>query len=185
LEDEKVVLDWIKQIRKGYIRIIILTLLNKRTHYGYDIMKEVRERTEGTLRFTSGGIYRNLQDLEKSKYVHSEWDGQSGRRRRIYTITESGRIILESALAKEEQLARNMRDLFKEYLTDVLEVSLQPDQTPKTSGLFSMFLETRAGGSEDSIEVLKQKNAEIDIMIEKLLKLQKTTNRKLAILETK
>lgn len=185
LEDEKVALEWIKQVRKGYIRIIILTLLSKKPYHGYDIMKEVKERTEGHLRFTSGPIYRNLQDLEKSKYVQGNWDDQTGRRKKIYIITEAGKAVLESALAKETELAKNMRDLFKEYLTGVLDVSMEPDSTPKTSGLFAMFLETRTGTSEDSVEVLKQKNAEIEVMIEKLQKIQKATNRKLALIESR
>jgi DNA-binding PadR family transcriptional regulator len=185
LEDEKVALEWIKQVRKGYIRIVILTLLSKKPYHGYDIMKEVKERTEGQLRFTSGGIYRILQDLEKSKYVQGSWDDQRGRRKKIYIITEAGKSVLESALAKETELAKNMRDLFKEYLTGVLEVSMDPDHNPKTSGLFAMFLESRTGNSEDSIEVLKQKNAEIEVMIEKLQKLENATNRRLALLESK
>ena len=150
--------DWLKEMRKGYIRIVVLTLLSKKPYHGYEIMKEVKEKTKGTLRFTSGGIYRILQDLEESKYIQGEWDAQKRRKRKIYKITDAGLTILERALTKENQLANSMQNLFREYLTGVLEVRLQPGQTPRTPNLFSMFLEARTVKPEDSVKVLREKN---------------------------
>lgn len=119
--EEETAANWSKEMRKGYIRIVVLTLLSKKPYHGYEIMKEVKEKTKGTLRFTSGGIYRILQNLEKSKYIQGEWDTQKQRKRKIYKITDSGMMILERALTKENQLANSMHDLFREYLTGVLE----------------------------------------------------------------
>jgi hypothetical protein len=93
-------------------------------------------------------------------------------------------MILERALTKESQLANSMHDLFKEYLTGVLNIRVQPNQTPKTPNLFAMFLEARTGKPEDSIEVLREKTAEINGMINKLRKLQRSIRRKVALLES-
>lgn len=184
MEQEAAATNWLKEMRKGYIRIVVLTLLSKKPYHGYEIMKEVKEKTKGTLRFTSGGIYRILQDLEESKYVQGTRDAQNRRRKKIYKITDTGMMILERALTKEGQLANSMHDLFREYLTGVLEVRLQPGQTPRAPSLFSMFLEARTGKPEDSIEVLREKNEEIKQMIRKLMKLQRATRRRILVLES-
>ena len=34
---------WLKETQKGYIRIAVLILLNKKPHHGYEIMKAVEE----------------------------------------------------------------------------------------------------------------------------------------------
>ncbi|MDQ1281358.1 MAG: PadR family transcriptional regulator, partial [Thermoproteota archaeon] len=44
-EEDKASVNWLKETQKGYIRIVILILLSKKPHHGYEIMKEVRERT--------------------------------------------------------------------------------------------------------------------------------------------
>jgi len=181
--EEDVAANWLKETKKGYIRLVVLTLLSKKPYHGYEIMKEVKEKTKGVLRFTSGGVYRILQDLEKSKYTHGEWDAQKRRKRKIYEITGKGVSILERALTKESQLANSMHELFKEYLTGVLDVRLPLSQTPRTPSLFSMFLEARTGRSEDSIKVLKEKDAEIQRMIRTLQKLQRAIGRRVALLE--
>jgi DNA-binding PadR family transcriptional regulator len=182
---EETAANWVKEMRKGYIRLVVLALLSKEPYHGYEIMKEVKEKTKGALRFTSGGVYRILQDLEESKYIQGEWDLQKRRKRKIYKITDTGMMILERALTKENQLANSMHDLFREYLTGVLDVRVQSDQTPKTPNLFAMFLEARTGKPEDSLEVLKGKKTEIHGMIKKLRKLQRATRRKIALLESK
>ena len=53
--------NWLKEMRKGYIRLIVLTLLSKKPYHGYEIMKEVKEKTGGAIKLTSGGVYRILQ----------------------------------------------------------------------------------------------------------------------------
>jgi PadR family transcriptional regulator PadR len=181
--EEEAAANWLKETRKGYIRLVVLTLLSKKPYHGYEIMKEVKEKTKGALSFTSGGVYRILQDLEASKYINGEWDAQKRRKRKIYKITDAGMTILERALTKESQLANSMHDLFKEYLTGVLDVRLPSNQKPRTPNLFSMFLEARPGEPEDSIEVLKEKNAEIQGMIKKLRKLQRAIRRRIALME--
>jgi DNA-binding PadR family transcriptional regulator len=182
--EEEAATNWLKEMRKGYIRIIVLTLLSKKPYHGYEVMKEVKEKTKGTLKFTSGGIYRILQDLEESKYIQGEWDTQKLRKRKIYKITGTGLIVLERALTKENQLANSMHDLFREYLTGVLEVKLPPGQTLRAPSLFSMFLDARTGKPKDSIEILREKNAEIQEMIKKLQKLQRAIRHRMASIES-
>lgn len=72
-------------------------------------------------------MYPILKNLQESGYIQGEWDAKTRRKKRIYKITKAGRAVLRRALAKENQLAANMRNLFEEYLKSILEVDLQPD----------------------------------------------------------
>ena len=172
--------NWLKEMRKGHIRLIVLTLLSKKPYSGYEIMKEVKEKTGEVIKLTSGGVYRILRDLEESKYIKGEWSTDTQRKSKTYEITETGREILERALTKQNQLAKSMNDLFKEYLTGVLvNVQVPLSETPKTPNLFAMFLAERTEKPSDTIEVLKQKNKELQEMIEKLQLCQKTIKKRI------
>ena len=56
-EEEKAAAHWLKETQKGYIRIAVLILLSKKPYHGYEIMREIKERTMGFWRPTAGGIY--------------------------------------------------------------------------------------------------------------------------------
>lgn len=182
-EDEKAITDWLKETQKGYIRIAVLILLSKKPYHGYEIMKEVRERTMGFWRPTAGGIYPILRDLEDSGYVEGEWDAQKKRKRKIYKITGAGSVVLERALVKESQLATNMSNLFKEYMKDVLDVRVRSLQIPRLPNLFSLFLEERKEKPEDTISILEGKRAQLGEMIKKLQIQLEEIDRRLAKFE--
>ena len=182
-EEEKAVAHWIKETHKGYIRIAVLILLRKKPHHGYEIMKEVRERTMGFWKPTAGGVYPILRDLEKSGYVEGEWTIQKNRKRKIYKITEAGSAILERALAKESQLATSMSDLFKEYVKDVLGVKVSSVQLPKVPNLLSVFLEERKEKPEDTINVLKSKRIQVETIIKEFQRNLEAINARIAQLE--
>jgi DNA-binding PadR family transcriptional regulator len=182
-EEDKASVNWLKETQKGYIRIVVLILLIKKPHHGYEIMKEVRERTMGFWRPTAGGVYPRLRDLEKSGYVEGEWDVQKKRKRKTYKITEAGRAVLERALAKESQLATNMSDLFKEYVKDVLGIEVSLVQITRVPNLLSVFLEERKEKPEDTINILKGKRNQLETMSKELQKNLETINTRLAQLE--
>ena len=57
--------NWMKEAQKGYIRMGVLMLLNKKPSHGYELMKEINSRTKGFWQPTAGGVYPILRDLEK------------------------------------------------------------------------------------------------------------------------
>jgi DNA-binding PadR family transcriptional regulator len=183
LEEEKAAAIWLKETQKGYIRIAVLILLSKKPYHGYEIMREIKERTMGFWRPTAGGIYPILRDLEESGYVEGEWHVQNNRKRKTYKITEAGSAVLERALTKESQLAICMNDLFKEYMKDVLGVEMISVQLPKVPNLLSVFLEERTEKPEDTINVLKSKRMQVETIIKKLQRNLEAINARIAQLE--
>ncbi|MCL2642393.1 MAG: PadR family transcriptional regulator [Candidatus Bathyarchaeota archaeon] len=172
---------WLKETQKGYIRIAVLILLNKKSHHGYEMMKALDERTNGFWKPTAGGIYPILQDLENSDYIKGEWDCDAKRKRKIYAITSEGRRVLEHTLAKENRLVNTMADLLKEYMKDVLDVEVNNAQLPKTP--LALFLEEDKCNPEDTKKVLENKRAHVESFIKKLQDNLSQINKQLAQIE--
>ena len=101
-----------KEAQKGYIRMGVLILLNKKPSHGYEIMKEINSRTKGFWQPTAGGVYPILRDLEKSGYIKGQWETQKNRRLKVYKITESGEQILKKSNLKANRNLQQHRLLF-------------------------------------------------------------------------
>lgn len=80
------------KIARGSAELAILTLLNERPLYGFQIAKEIEERTQGALCFTMASLYPMLYELEKHGLVEAHWENnESGRDRRYYNLTSAGK----------------------------------------------------------------------------------------------
>jgi DNA-binding PadR family transcriptional regulator len=100
-----------EQMRKGTTLVILLNLLAEadRPMYGYEIIKELEARSQGYFQFKEGLIYPRLHEMERKGFVRSKWRGKEGtRRRKFYTITETGRRQLEEELQGWQTLAKNV-----------------------------------------------------------------------------
>ncbi len=170
-QDEEIAAsNWLKETQKGYIRIATLILLSKKPHHGYELMKEINVRTRGFWRPTAGGMYPILKDLQNSGYIQGEWDAKTRRRKRIYKITASGRTVLKRALAKENQLADTMRNLFEEYMKGVLDVDTQIDSTLSIPRPLAELLKETNEKEEDTVRRLEEQRRQIQNMIKQLQK---------------
>jgi len=76
----------------GEVRLAILSLLSEGPKHGYQLMKEMKDRSGGTYQASAGSIYPTLQQLEdEGLIVSGTIEG-----RRTYSLTEAGRKELES-----------------------------------------------------------------------------------------
>jgi DNA-binding PadR family transcriptional regulator len=133
--------NWMKEAQKGYIRLGVLMLLNKKPAHGYEIMKEFNQRSQGFWRPTAGGVYPILSDLEKSGYIKGHWETQRNRHLKVYTITKSGDAILKRAVLKQAEIFKNISSLFNEFARDVLNV--EDANIPIPPSPFTAFLEDK------------------------------------------
>jgi PadR family transcriptional regulator PadR len=79
---------------------IVLSLLDRRENYGYQILKSVHELSDGEVEWIAGSLYPLLHRMTADGLVESEWiEGDGVRRRRIYRITVKG----QEKLASERQ----------------------------------------------------------------------------------
>jgi len=75
----------------GEVRLAILSLLREGPKHGYQLMKELKERSGGMYRASAGSVYPTLQQLEDEGMIRS--DQKDGRR--VYRLTLLGRRELE------------------------------------------------------------------------------------------
>ncbi|MEW5937739.1 MAG: helix-turn-helix transcriptional regulator [Candidatus Thermoplasmatota archaeon] len=90
--------DWSSELRKGSIQLCILALLRRTPKYGFQILKEMREMSEGYLDLKEGTLYPALHRLEKRGLLRSEWVIEDEKPRRYYSLTPRGRSALEEGL---------------------------------------------------------------------------------------
>ena len=174
--DEKTAAKWLKESQKGYMRIAFLLLLSQKHCHGYEMMKEVEDRTEGFWKPTAGGVYPILQSLEEAGYIEGKW-GPQKRKRKIYHITESGKRILDRALLKHSKIAESMNSLFEEYARSVLNLETEGLPLPEFPNVFSPFLGKE---SKSRTEALEMKRKRIQNMIKMLQRELKTVDKRLA-----
>ncbi|MEI4770924.1 PadR family transcriptional regulator [Psychrobacillus sp. FJAT-51614] len=90
-----------KEIMKGSIDILLLSLLSKKDMYGYGIVKSLKENSNDLYNMSEGTLYPALKRLEKNEWIESYWeDAELGGRRKYYRIVESGRKELSRKLGE-------------------------------------------------------------------------------------
>jgi PadR family transcriptional regulator PadR len=63
--------------------------------YGYQIIKELGDRSQGYFKFKEGTLYPALHRLEKSGFIEGKWQIlPSGQQRKYYHITAKGLAVL-------------------------------------------------------------------------------------------
>ena len=90
---------------------LVLGILDEGESYGYAILKQVDELSEGRLEWTDGLLYPLLHRLERLGHVESTWQTPAGgRRRKYYRITDQGR----AELAEQRRQWDTVVDALKE-----------------------------------------------------------------------
>ena len=84
------------KIARGSAELAVLALLENESLYGFEIAKQIEERSGGSLRFTMASLYPMLYELEKRGLVKAQWEtNPAGRDRRYYSLTAKGHKELE------------------------------------------------------------------------------------------
>lgn len=85
------------QMKRGVLDMLVLKLLEKEEKYGYQIISELKEKSNNRFVLKEGTLYPILYRLEEDGFVESCWSEAVGKRvpRKYYMITESGRQALQ------------------------------------------------------------------------------------------
>jgi DNA-binding PadR family transcriptional regulator len=103
--------------RRGDIRAAILALLKEEPRNGYQIMQELKQRSQGLWNPSPGSVYPALQLLEDERLVANE-EGAGGR---VYTLTTQGKAYVkehaDETAAPWEALSNAAGDGFVETMS--------------------------------------------------------------------
>ena len=91
-----------KNLAAASAKPLILTILNDRKSYGYEIIKQVKELSGGKIAWKDGMLYPVLYQLEKNSLVKSKYllIEETGKARKYYTLTKAGKKELEKHKAE-------------------------------------------------------------------------------------
>lgn len=76
---------------KGHLDGLLLAALEPGPLHGYAVIESLRAGSSGHFDLPTGTVYPALHRLEAAGLVRSGWSVVSGRRRRTYRLTASGR----------------------------------------------------------------------------------------------
>lgn len=75
---------------KGHLDALILAVLSPEPLHGYAVIEALKQRSGGELSLPEGTVYPALHRLERDGLLKSDWT-DTGRRRRVYSLTDRGR----------------------------------------------------------------------------------------------
>ena len=77
---------------QGSLDLMVLKILSRRPRlHGYAIMTVIKGMSEDVLRVEEGSLYPALHRMEETGWIRAAWiTKDTGRRARIYDLTESG-----------------------------------------------------------------------------------------------
>lgn len=87
---------------RGYVDLMILSLLQGGSSYAYSLSKQIRSRTEDRYVLRETTLYSALSRLERDGYVTSYSDDSSGKRRTYYRLKAEGDRYYQEKLAEWE-----------------------------------------------------------------------------------
>ncbi|RJF73219.1 PadR family transcriptional regulator [Deinococcus cavernae] len=83
---------------RGNLELIVLSILQQRPLYGFAIIQEARNRTDGYFDFKEGSLYPALHRMEQDGLLAAQYgeSGRNGKPRKYYAVTDKGRQMLEA-----------------------------------------------------------------------------------------
>jgi len=98
-----------RELLKGATETMVLAILGEEPSHGYQLVRLLKQRSEGIFELGEGTLYPLLYKLEAKGWIRGAWEAGDGqRRRRVYRITGRGRRQLTKRTEQWVGLARGM-----------------------------------------------------------------------------
>jgi PadR family transcriptional regulator PadR len=97
-------------MKKGVLEMLVLKLLAKEEKYGYQLISELRESSNGLFVLKEGTLYPILYRLEDDELVISRWSEPKGKEisRKYYAVTEKGKQVLSELFGVWSEFSSNV-----------------------------------------------------------------------------
>ncbi len=83
-----------RRLIQNLLDVHLLRIVQNQPLWGYKIKKDIEEIFN--LKIRHGLLYPTLNDLEEKGFLKSQNQTKSGRARKVYTVTETGKKYIES-----------------------------------------------------------------------------------------
>jgi PadR family transcriptional regulator PadR len=104
---------WLSQLRKGYLELCVLVMLNKKQRsYGFEMLQLLNQ---AGVEINEGTLYPLLNRMEKNNWLSSVWETPtlSGHPRRFYELNNEGKELLpkmQSAFEQSSQFLTKLKE---------------------------------------------------------------------------
>ena len=105
------------ELMRGSLNLMVLSVLAEESKYGYSLQKSLHSASRGMVDVKAGTLYPLLHRLEADKLIKSKWDTSTGRKRKWYSLTATGRNRLQQQATQWYEYA----DCIKRMLAPVVE----------------------------------------------------------------
>jgi len=79
------------RLDRGNFSLLVLALLAGREMYGYELVSELRAKSDAVIDLPEGTVYPALRRLERDGLIGGRWvEVAGGPRRRYYALTPNG-----------------------------------------------------------------------------------------------
>lgn len=102
------------EIRRAFLKYIVLKIIKDKPTHGYEIIKTVELRSNGRWTPSAGSIYPILEGLESKGFIHSE----EIERRKVYAITPKGVTALDRMTQEKMELLNEMSRIINSVTED-------------------------------------------------------------------
>ena len=100
-----------RELVRGSLDLMVLSVLTDGPSYGYLIQKEVIKASAGLIDLKAGTLYPLLHRLEGDGWVKGKLESSVGRKRKWYRLTASGKRQLRSRASQWLEYAKCVRRL--------------------------------------------------------------------------
>ncbi len=156
---------------RGNVTTIILGSLWSADRYGYDILKEIENKSDGQYSLKQATLYNQLKRLEKQGLI-SSYDGApddtGGGKRRYYSLTSEGRNYLKKEKSEYE---------YSRTILDKLVSSQEFDFTNPIPFDASELRPYSKRDSEDKPKIV-YKDKIVEVEVEKVVEVEKFVEKK-------
>ncbi|HLJ48080.1 MAG TPA: PadR family transcriptional regulator [Bryobacteraceae bacterium] len=91
---------------QGTLDLLILKIIALEPMHGWAIAQRIRQMSGEVLQVGQGALYPALHKLEQNGWISAEWMiSENNRRAKYYSLTRSGRAVLNREAAQWERLS--------------------------------------------------------------------------------
>lgn len=84
-----------KNLVQGSMGMMLMKLLSEKDMYGYEMIEALREKSNQVFELKAGTMYPLLHSLEEKGYLSAYEEDSTGKKRKYYHLTASGKKTLE------------------------------------------------------------------------------------------
>ena len=108
--------------QRGILSIYILHSIKKKSKSGYDLINEIKDKTDGSWIPSKGTIYPLLKNMEKEKLIQINKVEERGKN--IFQITSEGKRVLKNLKKQKNQMVEKINQ-FRKLIAEIFDEEVE------------------------------------------------------------